>query len=84
MYLDLIERLNAGDAPDSPAVQAILGRWHQHMRYFYEPTVAIMRGLGGAYVEHPGFRAFFDKMHPRLAEYMRAAIEVYCAVKEAA
>ena len=84
VYLDLIERLNAGDAPDSPAVQAIVARWEQHMRYFYEPTVEIMRGLGGAYVEHPGFRAFFDKMHPRLAEYMREAIEAYCAERAAA
>jgi MerR family transcriptional regulator, thiopeptide resistance regulator len=84
VYLDLIERLNAGDVPGSAAVQAMVERWAQHLRYFYEPTTAIMRGLGGAYVEHPGFRAFFDKMHPRLAEYMREAIEAYCAEREAA
>ncbi len=77
VYLDLIERLD--DVPASPAVQAIIGRWAQHMRYFYEPTPEIMQGLGQAYVEHPGFRAFFDKMHPRLAEFMREAIEVYVA-----
>ena len=82
--LDMIERLNAGDAPDNPAVQAIVARWERHLRYFYAPTVAIMRGLGGAYVEHPGFRAFFDKLHPRLAEYMRDAIEVYCEGREPA
>ncbi len=82
VYLDLIERLD--DVPASPAVQAIIGRWAQHMRYFYEPTPEIMQGLGQAYVEHPGFRAFFDKMHPRLAEYMRAAIEAYVAEREAA
>ena len=84
MYLDLIERLNGGDAPENPAVQAIVARWEQHLRYFYEPTVDILRGLGQAYVEHAGFRAFFDKMHPRLAEYLRSAIEVYCAEREAA
>lgn len=28
-------------------------------------------------VEHSGFRAFFDKMHPQLAAVMRAAAEVY-------
>jgi MerR family transcriptional regulator, thiopeptide resistance regulator len=82
VYLDLIERLD--DAPDSPAVQAIIGRWAQHMRYFYEPTPAIMQGLGQAYVEHPGFRAFFDKMNPRLAEFMRDAIEAYVAERTAA
>ena len=84
VYLDMIERLNAGDEPGSPAAQAVVERWAQHMRYFYEPTLEIMRGLGGAYVEHPGFRAFFDKMHPRLAEFMRDAIEAYCAERAAA
>ncbi len=27
-------------------VQAILARWHEHIRYFYEPTLEILRGLG--------------------------------------
>ncbi len=81
VYLDLIERRLSGDAPDSPAVGAIIARWERHIRYFYEPTVEIMRGLGGAYVEHPGFRAFFDKMNPRLAAFMREAIEAYCAAR---
>jgi DNA-binding transcriptional MerR regulator len=84
VYLDLIDRLKAGEAPGSPAAQAIIARWEQHLRYFYEPTTEILRGLGGAYVEHQGFRAFFDKMHPRLADYMREAIEAYCAEREAA
>jgi hypothetical protein len=82
VYLDLIERLD--DAPDSAAVQAIIGRWAQHMRYFYEPTPAIMQGLGQAYVEHSGFRAFFDKMNPRLAAFMRDAIEAYVAERAGA
>lgn len=79
VYLDLIERLD--DAPDGPAVGAIIARWERHIRYFYEPTVEIMRGLGQAYVEHPGFRAFFDKMNPRLAAFMREPIEAYCAAR---
>jgi DNA-binding transcriptional MerR regulator len=76
VYQALIARLD--EAPDSEAVQALIGRWHQHMRHFYEPTVEILRGLGRAYVEHPEFNAFFAKMDPRLAAFMRDAIEVYC------
>jgi hypothetical protein len=76
IYQDLIGQVD--QPPAAPAVQANIARWHQHLRYFYEPTVAILRGLGQAYEEHPEFNATFRKMHPRLAGFMRAAIEVYC------
>ena len=76
VYTELVALLDR--KPDSPEVQALIGRWHQHMRYFYEPTVDILMGLGQAYVEHPEFAAFFAKMDPRLAVFMREAIEVYC------
>jgi len=31
-------KANGGDAPENPAVQAIVARWEQHLRYFYERT----------------------------------------------
>ncbi len=67
------------EPPRSPAVQALIGRWHQHLRYFFEPDGAALRGLGQAYAEDPAFNATFQRMHPRLAEFMRAAIDHYCA-----
>lgn len=76
VYETVMQQMSA--TPDAPEVQAAIGRWHQHMRYFYEPTVDVLRGLGQAYVEEPRFRAFFDKLKPGLAPFMRAAIEVYC------
>jgi DNA-binding transcriptional MerR regulator len=60
------------------AAQPILARWHQHLRYFYEPKVERLRGLGELYCEHPDFRATFTKIHPALPEFMKIAIEVYC------
>ena len=47
VYSDMIEQLDA--EPDSEAVQTIVARWHQHIRHFYEPSFAMLRGLGHGY-----------------------------------
>ena len=76
IYADLIAGMSRGYA--SPEVQAIVARWHQHLRYFYEPTIDRLRGLGQLYVEHPDFRATFEKLHPDLPEFLQQAITDYC------
>ncbi len=76
VYADLIEAMPKG--ADSPDVQAILVRWHQHLRYFYEPTPEILRGLGQLYNSHPDFIANFQKLHPDLPAFLEQAIAVYC------
>jgi DNA-binding transcriptional MerR regulator len=81
VYEDLIDLLD--QAPASGVVQAVIARWHQHMRYFFEPSVAVLRGLGNGYNDDARFRATFDKMNPRLAPFMRQAIEIYCDKLEA-
>lgn len=63
---------------NDPEVQAQVGRWHQHLRFFYEPSYAMLRGLGGLYLEDERFKASFDKLDPGLAAYFQQAIEVYC------
>jgi MerR family transcriptional regulator, thiopeptide resistance regulator len=76
IYADVVALMDQG--PDSPAVQEVIARWHQHLRYFYEPTVERLRGLGELYVEHPDFARNFRELHPDLPEFMRAAITHYC------
>jgi MerR family transcriptional regulator, thiopeptide resistance regulator len=76
IYRGLMTHL--GDDPASKPVQQGIARWHQNLRYFYEPTTEILRGLGQAYSQHPQFRATFTKMHPDLPEFLTAAIEHYC------
>ena len=61
------------------AVQALIGRWHQHLRAFYEPTPAILRGLGAAYEEQPQFAAFYEALHPALPGFLHRAIDYYVA-----
>ena len=76
IYLDMVKLLDQN--PESPQVQDVVARWHQHMRYFYEPSKERLLGLGEMYVESPDFRATFDRIHPDLASFMRSAIQHYC------
>jgi len=78
IYLDLVSQIEAGHAPTSPEVQDIIARWHQHMRFFYEPSVARLQGLGQMYVDSPDFATKFREIHPDLPEFMRDAINRYC------
>lgn len=64
--------------PSSPGVQANVARWHQHLRCFFEPSVDVLRALARGYNDDPQFNATFQRLDPRLAPFMRAAVEVYC------
>ncbi len=75
-YLDIANNMDNGH--DSPKVQEIVARWHQHMHNFYDPSVDVLRGLADMYVNDPAFRKFFDKINPDLAEFMRKAVTFYC------
>ncbi|MBL8132614.1 MAG: TipAS antibiotic-recognition domain-containing protein [Anaerolineae bacterium] len=77
IYTDIAHAIEAQQPSDSAAVQAMLARWHQHLRYFYEPTLEILRGLGEMYPVNPEFAATFARIHPALAEYLRDGIRVY-------
>lgn len=63
--------------PASPEVQAVMARWHQHLRYFYEPPREVLRGLGEMYAGHPDFIANFQRIHPDLPEFLRRATAIY-------
>lgn len=77
IYAELAEAIDAEKSPTSPEVQAILERWHENIRWFYEPTLEILRGLGMGYSSDPGFIATFTKYHPELPAYLEAAITTY-------
>jgi len=76
IYRYMVEAIPLG--PGSPQAQEGIARWHQNMRYFYEPTTEILLGLADGYNEDPRFAAFFQRIHPNLAEFMRQAIKIYC------
>jgi DNA-binding transcriptional MerR regulator len=78
IYTGVVTLIEQGHSASSPEVQQVIARWHQHMRYFYEPSVERLLGLGQLYVEHPDFARNFRALHPDLPEYMREAITHYC------
>ncbi len=75
IYSNLAANMSKG--PTSPEIQAMLGHWHQHLRYFYEPSLEVLRGLGNAYNDHPDFNATFTAIHPDLPPFLQAAINHY-------
>lgn len=63
--------------PADADVQAVMARWHQSIRRFYEPTPEILRGLGELYTTDARFTATFDRVQPGLAATLQRAINVY-------
>ena len=82
IYREIVAHMTEGAG--SPEVQALLARWHQHLRYFYEPTTQMLAGLGNMYNDHPDFHANFAKMHPELPAFLQEAIAIYVQALEAA
>jgi len=67
-----------GHDPASPEVQAVIGRWFNLINdRFYTCTPEIFRGLGDLYVQDERFTAFYDKVKPGLAPFMREAMQIY-------
>jgi len=75
IHLEIVAHMAEGAG--SPEVQALIARWHQHLRYFYEPTTEMLAGLGDMYNDHPDFHANFAKMHPDLPAFLQEAIAIY-------
>jgi DNA-binding transcriptional MerR regulator len=77
IYTDLAKAMPKGAT--SAEVQAVVARWHQNMQNFWSPNDEQLLGLADLYNDDPRFKANYDKMHPKLAEFMREAVKVYVA-----
>jgi MerR family transcriptional regulator, thiopeptide resistance regulator len=77
VYQALAEAMEKGLTGRDAEVIALLDRWQDHTRIFYEPTLEIMRGLGEMYNTSPDFMATFQKIHPDLPAYLQTVITVY-------
>jgi DNA-binding transcriptional MerR regulator len=75
VYVDMVAAMPKGAA--SPEVQAVVERWRKHMEYFWTPNLEQLLGLAEGYNTDPRFKANFDKIHPKLAAFMRDAVRVY-------
>jgi len=66
----------------SPQAQAGVELWRKHMDYFWTPNLDQLVGLSELYNSDPRFKANFDKVDPRLAEFMREAVKIYVENKK--
>ncbi len=79
-YVAILAAIPQG--PDSPAAQAGVELWRRHMDYFWTPNPDQLLYLADMYITDPRFKANFDKIDPRLAEFMLEAVKVYVKRKK--
>lgn len=84
IYEAIAQAVADGKPVEDEAMQTLMQRWHDHLRYFYEPTTEILRGLADMYIHAPDFRQKFDALHPDMAETMQQAVAVYVDALETA
>jgi MerR family transcriptional regulator, multidrug-efflux activator len=66
-------------SPSDARIQQLVGEFYRHINQrFYTCTPEIYRGLGDLYVSDPRFTAFYERIKPGMAEFMRDAINIYC------
>jgi DNA-binding transcriptional MerR regulator len=75
IYNEIAANMDKG--VDDPDIRALLVRWHEHLRYFYEPTIEVLGGLGEMYYDHPDFNETFTRIHPDLPLFLKKAIALY-------
>jgi len=63
-----------GTDPAGPAARAVVDRWRKGIEFFYTPTPQILVGLSQMYLDDPRFKANYDKVDPRLADYVRQCV----------
>lgn len=64
--------------PASAEVQQLISLHFDFVGKHFDVTREIYRSLGNMYAEDERFRAYYDKYHPELAEFLRDAIHVFC------
>ena len=75
VYAGFLKAIDKGTT--SPEAQACVAAWRKHMDYFWTPNEEQLLGLADLYNEDARFKANFDKIDPRLAEFVREAVKVY-------
>ncbi len=67
--------------PASTEVQKGIAEWKEQINFFYDCSDEMLLGLGRMYIEDPRFKATYDRIDPKLAEFKYEAIKVFCAAR---
>jgi DNA-binding transcriptional MerR regulator len=63
--------------PGDAEVQKAIARHHAWIGHFFTASAEVYSGLGQGYAQHPGFRAYYDRFAPGLADFMNEAMAYY-------
>ncbi|OAT85321.1 TipAS antibiotic-recognition domain-containing protein [Desulfotomaculum copahuensis] len=78
IYRRVAAAMDAGKGPADTEVQEAIGeRYREINERYYTCTPQIFRGLGEMYVADSRFTAFYERMRPGMAEFMRRAMAIY-------
>lgn len=69
--------INKNCEPSSTEAQALVRRFYDLIKIFWIPDKASFIGITQLYNEHPDFRKFYDKYHPKLVSYLTEAIKIF-------
>jgi DNA-binding transcriptional MerR regulator len=70
-----------GASPSEADVQELVKRHFAVVDRFWTPNRQSYIGLGETYCSYPDFRKLYDGYHPKLAEYLTAAMKVFAEAK---
>ena len=77
IYKSLVDCIERGLGPRLDEVQALIHSHYKMTEDFYDTSKDLYMALAQLYCEHPGFQKFFDRHHPKLAEFIAEAMRVY-------
>ncbi|MBN4067206.1 MerR family transcriptional regulator, partial [Simkania negevensis] len=77
IYKAMAECIDKGLGPKSEEVQELVHKHFLVTERFYTATKEVYMGLAQLYCEHPDFRKWFDRHHPKLSDFIAEAMRIY-------
>ncbi len=77
LFEELVRCIEKGLDPGADEVQKIVKKHHVFMKQTHAVTKDVYEAMAQLYAEHPDFRKQLDPFHPKLAEFMTAAMKVF-------
>jgi DNA-binding transcriptional MerR regulator len=63
--------------PGEAEVQSVVARHHRWIEHFYPAPAEVYLGLSELYVQHDGFRSYYDEVEEGLADFLSKAMKHY-------
>lgn len=74
---EIVAAIEAGVAPDSSQGQILARKQYDWICRCWTPDRESFKALASSYVEHEGFRAFYDAYHPQAATFLAKAMKTF-------